>query len=303
VSEAWLRMATGLAYAVVRSRRDGPASGGSRPQGGADDPNGPSDRTSYSQAVDALRDLVVARVPEGAEVLVISRGDPNLVDLAARRGRHFPADLSGAWAGFHPALGAAATTLDDQRGDADHLVVPATAAWWFQTYPELVDLLAGGRCLVDEPGIGSIWELPPRAGRPAPASPPERELRPYRSATVHAASLVASLVGEGEVVLVISRGDPERIELEPAIGRHFPSSRDGTYLGHPADDRHALELLQLGLAEGATWLVIHADVEWWADAYPAWWERLHDEHRVVVERPGVCRLFQLVPTTTWSPDE
>lgn len=298
VEAAWLRMATGLAYALVRSRAAAADAAPGRPVSAADGVPATADGPPYAQVVGMLRDLVVATVPEGAEVLVISRGDPELVDLPARRGRHFPSDLTGTWAGYHPALGAAAAMLEDQRGDATHLVVPATSSWWLPTYPELVDLLAGGRCIVDEPGTGSIWELPPRTGRPAPTSATEgTELHPYRSATAHAASMVGALVPAGATVLVISRGDPERIELPPAVGRHFPSSADGTYLGHPADDRHACELLERSLGGGATWLLVHSDVEWWADAYPSWWQQLHDDHRVVAARPGVCRLFQLTPTT------
>lgn len=294
---AWLGLATGVAFALVRSRRGpgGPLAPGASvaPRAGAD-----HGRVSYDQAVQALRELVAANVPDRAEVLVISRGDPALVDLAGRRSRHFPADLTGTWAGHHPALGAAAAMLVEQRGDADHLVVPAASSWWFDTYPELVELLAGGRCVAEVPSVGSIWELPPRAGRPTPApAAGGSELGPYRSATAHAADVVAALVPAGDEVLVISRGDPERVALGNSVGRHFPSSRDGTYLGHPADDRHALAMLADAAAAGAGWLLVHDDVSWWADAYPGLWQHLHDGHRLVVERPAVCRLFRLTPTT------
>ncbi|HZD05715.1 MAG TPA: glycosyltransferase, partial [Longimicrobiales bacterium] len=50
----------------------------------------------------ALARVVDAYVPEGASVLVVSKGDPALLDLPDRTAPHFPQSENGGYAGFHP---------------------------------------------------------------------------------------------------------------------------------------------------------------------------------------------------------
>jgi GT2 family glycosyltransferase len=94
-----------------------------------------------------LRATVEAVCPPGATVMVVSRGDEELVRLAGRRGWHFPQDEDGVYAGHHPADGAEALReLARLRGRGGrYLVVPATAAWWLDHYGELREHLEGRR--------------------------------------------------------------------------------------------------------------------------------------------------------------
>jgi GT2 family glycosyltransferase len=106
-------------------------------------PYGRRQPPEYAAVVSKVRDTVGRLVPPGAVVVVVSKGDEQLVDLDGRSGRHFPQDPSGAYAGFYPADGAAALAhLEALRTKgAQYLVVPATAAWWLDHYPALADHL------------------------------------------------------------------------------------------------------------------------------------------------------------------
>jgi hypothetical protein len=228
--------------------------------------------------------------------MVASRGDADLVRFDAVTGRHFPCDERGSWAGYHPALGEAAHMLVEQRGAASHLVVPATSAWWFDTYPELVEYLAGGVCLADDPELASVWQLPEQTGSPAlqveHLGTPE-----YRASVGHLRELVAALVEPGDTVLVISRGDPALVDHDGVDARHFPCDVGGNYAGHPVDDRAALETLRARRRGGARWLLIPSDADWWAEHYPGFWSAVHLDHRVVVRRASAGTLIHLEETT------
>ncbi|MBW3611596.1 MAG: hypothetical protein KY438_08695, partial [Actinobacteria bacterium] len=57
----------------------------------------------YRQMVGKVRRGVLRVVPRGATVAVISRGDPELLELGARRAVHVPGDAAGDFAGGNPA--------------------------------------------------------------------------------------------------------------------------------------------------------------------------------------------------------
>lgn len=86
-----------------------------------------------------LREAVRAAVPAGAAVLVISRGDEALLDLAGRRAMHFPQGRDGGWSGHHPASSEEAIGHLEalRRAGAEYLVVPPTYRWWLSHYEGL----------------------------------------------------------------------------------------------------------------------------------------------------------------------
>jgi hypothetical protein len=109
-----------------------------------------------------LRRLVETVVPAGASVLVVSRGDDELVRLRGRDGRHFPQLDDGTWAGHYPADGEAALDhlLTLAAAGASHLLVPRPAFWWLDHYPELRRYLeCEARLAACDAELGVVWEL------------------------------------------------------------------------------------------------------------------------------------------------
>jgi GT2 family glycosyltransferase len=93
-------------------------------------------RPDYDALVTGVRSLVDDVVPAGATVLVLSKGDDDLLRFTDRRGWHFPQAEDGSYAGHYPADSAACIAELErlrQRG-ADFLVIPQTALWWLEHY-------------------------------------------------------------------------------------------------------------------------------------------------------------------------
>jgi hypothetical protein len=130
-----------------------------------------------------LRRLVEAVVPDGARVLVVSRGDETLLSFRRRSGLHFPQLDDGTWAGFYPDDGdtAVAHLQELAASGASHVVFPKPALWWLDHYPELREQLEGsGRLIAWDPDVAAVWELAkadrlilPRTLRASGATPVE----------------------------------------------------------------------------------------------------------------------------------
>jgi GT2 family glycosyltransferase len=93
----------------------------------------------YVELVARVRQSVVDATPSDATILVVSRGDEELVRLDGRRAWHFPRGEDGGYAGHHPADSEEAIArLEEQReAGAEYIVFPATAVWWLDHYEGL----------------------------------------------------------------------------------------------------------------------------------------------------------------------
>ena len=93
-------------------------------------------RLRYAQQIVRIRGTVQAAIPEGSTVLVVSKGDPRLLDLHRRIGWHFLQTEDGRYAGHHPKdSGVAISALDQLRAKgAEYLLFPCTAVWWLEHY-------------------------------------------------------------------------------------------------------------------------------------------------------------------------
>jgi len=93
----------------------------------------------YVELVTDVRTAIATNVPPGATVLVVSKGDEDLLDVPGRTAWHFPRDEHGTYAGWY--AGDTDELLADLREQmacgAQYLVVPSTASWWFAFYPDL----------------------------------------------------------------------------------------------------------------------------------------------------------------------
>jgi glycosyltransferase involved in cell wall biosynthesis len=96
-------------------------------------------RRHYERLIRRIRAAVDDVLPVDATVLVISRGDDALLDLAGREAWHFPQADNGAYAGHHPRDSTAAIRhLESLRKrGAGFLLLPATALWWLDYYAGL----------------------------------------------------------------------------------------------------------------------------------------------------------------------
>lgn len=102
-----------------------------------------SPRREYQRVVEGIRTIVERTVPSDTTVVVVSKGDEDLLKLGARRAWHFPRNAQGVYAGFYPAgTDAAIAHIEDLRRDgAEYLVFPKSALWWLEKYAGLKDYL------------------------------------------------------------------------------------------------------------------------------------------------------------------
>lgn len=90
----------------------------------------------YQEQVRRIREVVRQALPPDATVLVISKGDDELLRLYGRRAWHFPGAADGSYLGYHPKSGTAAVLhLEALRASgAQFLLIPASALWWLDHY-------------------------------------------------------------------------------------------------------------------------------------------------------------------------
>jgi len=121
-----------------------------------------NDQLGYRRLVERIRDAVRDEVPAGARVLVVSRGDRELVALGELDAGHFPQDTEGRYLGHHPrdSDDAIAQLEALRQGGAEYLVLPATSFWWLGHYEELATCLRE-RCEPTELGFCTIYRLAP----------------------------------------------------------------------------------------------------------------------------------------------
>jgi hypothetical protein len=90
----------------------------------------------YRLLRDRVKTAVRTATAEGATVIVVSRGDQQLLELNGRSGWHFPQNGAGLYAGHYPADSAAAINhLEDLRlKGGRYLLFPASSLWWLNHY-------------------------------------------------------------------------------------------------------------------------------------------------------------------------
>lgn len=101
-------------------------------------PHGRRITPEYDRLRQSIQQTVATRLPSGATVIVVSKGDEELVKLNGRRAWHFPKAEDGSYANLYPADSAEAIShleaLRNQGGE--FLLLPRTAFWWLEHYGE-----------------------------------------------------------------------------------------------------------------------------------------------------------------------
>lgn len=128
----------------------------------------------YGLMVARVRALVRASLPVEATVLVVSRGDEELLRLDGRAAWHFPRSPGGQYAGHHPADDEAAIRhLAELRAQgAEYLVLPRTAFWWLDHYRGLeAHLRRDCELVVRDDASCVIFRIAPEGEGRQPTSP------------------------------------------------------------------------------------------------------------------------------------
>jgi GT2 family glycosyltransferase len=100
-------------------------------------------KPDYDALVDAIRATVAANLPKNSTIAIISKGDVELLKLESHRAWHFPRMDDGQYSGHYPAdSGAAVAHLEWLReSGCEYLLIPRTAMWWMDHYPQFAEHL------------------------------------------------------------------------------------------------------------------------------------------------------------------
>jgi hypothetical protein len=115
----------------------------------------------------------------------------------------------------------------------------------------------------------------------------------YRDLVGDIRHIASKVVPPGDVIAVVSRGDPELLKIEHAQAWHFPEARPGVYAGcHPADSTAAIAQLEAARARGAAFLLFPGTSLWWLEHYDGLRTHLDEHYHCVVQDPR-CAIFDL----------
>jgi GT2 family glycosyltransferase len=117
----------------------------------------------YAELVAGVHRTLRQKLPAGSTVLVVSKGDEQLLAVDGLRTWHFPRLADGTWPGHHPAdseeVLAGLEELCAQG--AEYIVFPAPMLWWLDFYEALATRLDGRA--VHSDGACAIYSLAPAA--------------------------------------------------------------------------------------------------------------------------------------------
>ena len=152
-----------------------------------------------------------------------------------------------------------------------------------------------------------------QAAEHASATPASREERPGSRTRLRpidverlneksrkaAHEVIARLVPDGSVVLIVSRGDEQMLQIEGRVGRHYPQQPGEIAAPRkPADDGEAIAELDALRAQGARYLFFPVTCLWWLEHYTGFRKHLENEHSAVSYEPEAGALFELAPVAT-----
>jgi hypothetical protein len=273
-------------------------------QGAATLHRGSDDSAAYPTLLKGIRRAVDEALPIDATVLVVSRGDDELLRLDGRQGWHFPQTQDGMYAGHHPADGAVAIAhLEALRAKgAGFLLFPSTGFWWLDYYEKLAQHLNRQYPVVVRDEACLVFALSEQAALAA-FRRQEGTLAQRLDATrkeIHRRELgrqvreaAGRIVPAGEVVIVATGGDDELLRLDQRTVWPFPQTADGVYSGvQPRDTATALAQIEALRRRGGRFLMFPRTAWWWFDRYDGLRPTLEVWYRMVWVDQS-CLVFEL----------
>jgi hypothetical protein len=278
----------------------------SQPEGGISD-------AEYLELRRRIQDVIYKLIPASSTILVVSKGDEQLVRLEDREGWHFPRTSAGQYGGYHPADAVAAIShLEELRASgADYFLLPSPYFWWLDHYPELAEHLQSRyRLVTDRPDSCLIYHLnEPPLGTPTlatrPASTLERPNAPEEAASPiqlvpPMRDLLASILERGAGVLIVSDGNDEWLNIDHKAW-HFPQDASGRHV--PISRSRGLSMLaQLDALRdrGAHYLVIPSTSFWMVERSEELLRYL-SRSKLIALRERICAVFELRDVSGGTP--
>jgi hypothetical protein len=249
------------------------------------------DRQEYRKMIERLREVVASTVPANAIVAVVSKGDPELLQLEGRQGWHFPQQYDGTYAGFHPKDSRAALEglYRVQAKGATFLLLPATALWWLDYYKEFAAHLGReGRVLARDDETGVIFALPakpvPELGIGSTESP---QCSPFLS---QLRGVINGILPPDSKVVVLNNGDRALLELGKCAALEFPHPANGS---GTLDSARAIAQLEELKKTGVHFFVVPKTASPWLDDFQEFGRYLEKTYRPIVRQRHVCTIFDL----------
>ena len=273
-----------------------------RPDGGP-----PSDpQAQYAEVRRRIHGLVGCLIDPGSTVVVVSKGDQELVRLGSGQGWHFPRTADGKYAGHHPADGAEAIAHLEQLHEhgAEYFLLPSTYFWWLDHYDGLAEHLRSRyRLVADCPDTCLIYDL--RGGVAAtrpPVATPSAETRSsegtnggrVQNPLVPAIrALLDSLLPDREPVLVVSEGHDDLLRLG-RTALHFPDDGSGKHRSIGSIGKGAISGQLTALrARGIRYLLVPDTSRQEVESSGTLREPLRERGREVAFREGICAIYEL----------
>jgi GT2 family glycosyltransferase/glycosyltransferase involved in cell wall biosynthesis len=134
-------------------------------------PHGRRPNPKYRDLVRRIRAVIQSILPAESTVLVVSKGDEDLLTVSGHTAWHFPQDVHGQYAGHYPENSEQAIEQLEQlkTGGAQFLLIPETMLWWLQYYTGFAShISANYRCIRqgEDCFIYQLTDLGPMEGPP-----------------------------------------------------------------------------------------------------------------------------------------
>jgi hypothetical protein len=243
----------------------------------------------YESLVGGIREIVHRVVPVNAGVLVVSKGDEELLRLGPRQAMHFPQTEDGKYAGYHPSDSDSAIAMVEELREskgADYLLLPSSSFWWLEHYDGFKRYLEQNYQVVESGDSCWIVHLSKGADLAADATPMVEA--PSRPEILHPLrEVVEGLLPDSATVAFLSLRAGELDGLEG----HQQWVLPGTTIGEDLASMTRLE------QSGIEFVVVPASIFDWVDEHPQVANRLRSGHRFITRQEHLCEIYELVPGT------